>query len=301
MRKWSIILSRGRTGRLLGVNINEGLRNTFFIFLVVFSSIFLYLATETYKNRELLKDVVYTSIKRQAYLYRISRLENSLKKYQHVMAEVKERDNLFRVASHLPWIDKDVWKAGIGGSPPAPLFVESFLNNRVNNVKISISRVINEEKIISNSISEERKKIREKINLFAHTPSIYPVYGRCSSPFGWRIHPITHKPEFHKGYDIANLSGTPIRVTADGRVSFVGRRHGFGNTVEVSHGYGFKTRYAHLRKYIVRKGQYVRKGDIIGYMGSTGLSTGPHLHYEVRVLNQAVNPYLYLDSDSHSY
>ncbi len=301
MRKWSIILLRGKTGRLIKIDITERMRNFMFIFLAVFFSAFLYLAIETYKNKKILKNVIYTSIKRQTYLYKIAYLENSLKRYQNIMQKIKERDYPLRVASHLPQIDKDVWEAGIGGPPPAPVFLESYLNNKINDVKISISRVINEEKIISNSTTQEKKKIREKVNLLNHTPSIYPTYGRCTSPFGWRIHPITHKPEFHKGYDIANLPGTPIRATADGIVSFVGRRNGFGNTVEIKHGYGFKTRYAHLKKYIVRKGQPVKKGDIIGYMGSTGLSTGPHLHYEVRVLNQAVNPYNYLDLDSHSY
>jgi len=301
MKRWSIILLRGKTGRLLKIDITEGMKNSFFILLAIFFSAFLYLATQTYKNRRLLKDVVYTSVKRQVYLYRISYMEASLKKYQWTMQSIKAKDYPLRVASRLPQIDKDVWEAGIGGPPPVPVFLESHLNTKINNVKVSVSRVSNEEKIIRSSISQEKKKLREKINLLDHTPSIYPVYGRCSSPFGWRIHPITHKPEFHKGYDIANLSGTPIRATADGIVSFAGIRHGFGNTVEIKHGYGFKTRYAHLRKYIVRRGQPVKKGNIIGYLGSTGFSTGPHLHYEVRVLNQAVNPYNYLDLDSHSY
>lgn len=114
--------------------------------------------------------------------------------------------------------------------------------------------------------------------------------GAQSSGFGVRIDPFTGRPAFHSGLDFAGGLGTPIQVTAPGVVSFTGVRSGYGNTIEVDHGGGFKTRYAHLSAIGVRVGQHVALGERIGAMGSTGRSTGPHLHYEVWVNGRAENP-----------
>ncbi len=114
--------------------------------------------------------------------------------------------------------------------------------------------------------------------------------GAQSSGFGVRFDPFTGRPAFHSGLDFAGGIGTPIYVTAPGVVSFTGERSGYGNTIEVDHGHGFKTRYAHLSAIGVTVGQHVALGERIGAMGSTGRSTGPHLHYEVWVNGRAENP-----------
>ena len=137
-------------------------------------------------------------------------------------------------------------------------------------------------------------KSEEYIKKMAHTPSIWPTRGRISSYYGHRRSPITRKLEFHRGIDIANSSGTRIRTTADGRVVTTTYRSGWGRLIIIDHGYGFKTYYAHLRGYAVRRGQYVTKGQVIGYMGSTGNTTGAHLHYEVHYNGKTVNPLKYM-------
>jgi murein DD-endopeptidase MepM/ murein hydrolase activator NlpD len=116
------------------------------------------------------------------------------------------------------------------------------------------------------------------------------VDGIITASRGWRRDPFTGQPEFHSGLDISARVGAPIHAPADGVVSDLGYNAGFGNTIVLSHGYGYLTRYAHMHNFAVTLGQSVRRGDVIGYVGTTGRSTGPHLHYEVLVNNEPVNP-----------
>lgn len=126
-------------------------------------------------------------------------------------------------------------------------------------------------------------------------PSLNPVEGvRLSSGYGMRTHPVLGGRRAHKGIDLAAPTGTPIRATADGTVNMADWNGGYGLYVELNHGGDLETRYGHMSRIAVAPGQQVRKGDVIGYVGSTGRSTGPHLHYEVRVAGQSVNPMLYM-------
>ncbi len=126
-------------------------------------------------------------------------------------------------------------------------------------------------------------------------PSIYPSFGRISDSWGLRVHPITNQIEFHYGIDIANQAGTPVYATAKGRVGKIDFDSGYGKRILIVHDSGYETVYAHLYSYLVRVGDEIGKGQIIGLMGSTGLSTGPHLHYEVRKATEKVNPTAYLN------
>ncbi len=126
-------------------------------------------------------------------------------------------------------------------------------------------------------------------------PSRMPVDGvRLSSEYGMRTHPVLGGRRAHKGVDLAGPTGTPVYATADGTVSMAQWFSSYGNYIQLEHGAGLETRYGHLSGYTVKAGQKVRKGDLIGYIGSTGRSTGPHLHYEVRVAGVAVNPVPYM-------
>ncbi|MGE5559055.1 MAG: M23 family metallopeptidase [Bacillota bacterium] len=129
-----------------------------------------------------------------------------------------------------------------------------------------------------------------------HTPSIWPLYGRITSRFSWsRLDPVTKRTyRSHMGIDIHAPIGTLVRATAHGVVTFAAYNGGYGYKVEINHGYGVKTVYAHLSRIIVYPGQKVKKGTVVAYSGSTGHSTGPHLHYEVRIGGRAVNPAPYL-------
>lgn len=133
------------------------------------------------------------------------------------------------------------------------------------------------------------------VHKLRHTPRGWPVSGLVTSGYGWRIHPIDNVMRFHDGIDIAVPVGTPVRATADGVVISAGTRSGYGLAVLIDHGYGIQTLYAHNSKLAVKPGAVVVRGQVIAYSGNTGVSTGPHLHYEVRVGGRSVNPEVYLD------
>lgn len=151
---------------------------------------------------------------------------------------------------------------------------------------------------LAESMRSDMAKLKTSAESFKykkdHTPSIYPVKGRITSAYGSRLHPILRVRLVHEGIDIAASKGTPIVATADGVVTKSGRSGGYGNIVEIQHGYGIITRYAHNTKNAVKVGAKVKQGQVIAYVGSTGLSTGPHVHYEVRVNGAHVNPASYL-------
>ncbi len=138
-------------------------------------------------------------------------------------------------------------------------------------------------------------EVDEYLRRLAATPSIWPTRGRVTSGFGMRRDPFGRGSKFHHGIDIAGAYGTPVYATASGQVINASYRGGFGNLVIIRHGYGFETYYAHLSGFAVSTGQWVKRGQVIGYMGRSGTATGPHLHYEVHVNGVAVNPYRYLN------
>lgn len=144
------------------------------------------------------------------------------------------------------------------------------------------------------NLSEELNRLKDYYTtrsiLVAATPAIIPVRGYLSGGFGYRTDPFNGLRDFHPGIDISAPSGSKVIATADGSVMSVGRHAGYGKMIIIDHRFGISTRYGHLGQMIVRVGQKVKKGEVIGYVGSTGRSTGPHLHYEVRLHEQRLNP-----------
>ena len=140
-------------------------------------------------------------------------------------------------------------------------------------------------------LMDEAEKRKDRWNA---TPSIWPVRGWVTSIFGPRISPFTGRPALHDGLDIGAAAKTPVRAPAHGRVTAVGFNSKLGHIVRLDHGYGIQTLYGHMAKYLVKDGQRIKRGDVIGLVGSTGLSTGPHLHYMVKVRGRAVNPRQYI-------
>ena len=147
---------------------------------------------------------------------------------------------------------------------------------------------------LDNDLSVLEQKFTAQSRLLSSTPSIAPVRGILTDGFGGRSDPFTGEAGQHHAIDISSAVGQPIRSPADGIIVKSEWANGYGNVIYISHGYGYSTRYGHLSSFAVRAGQRVKRGDIIGYVGSTGRSTGPHLHYEVRVNNNPVNPLEYI-------
>ena len=148
----------------------------------------------------------------------------------------------------------------------------------------------------------DRSSVGGSTLLANSTPSIWPVKGYITSPYGRRLDPFHGKGVFHTGMDISAPYGSPVWATADGFVSMAGWDAGLGNCVRILHGRnGFSTAYGHLKEYLVRPGQPVQRGELIGFVGSTGRTTGAHVHYEVRSKGLTVNPYRYLKSKPNTY
>jgi len=139
-------------------------------------------------------------------------------------------------------------------------------------------------------LSSVRRDVERQEALAAATPSIWPAHGWLSGTYGRRADPFTGESDFHRGLDIATEKGRPVFATAEGTVSSASRSGEYGNLVVVNHAFGLSTRYGHLSKFNVTAGQSVKRGDVIGYVGSTGRSTGSHLHYEIRVNGKLLNP-----------
>lgn len=135
-----------------------------------------------------------------------------------------------------------------------------------------------------------RRDVEQREQLAAATPTIWPTHGWLSAGYGTRADPFTGEPDFHNGLDISADRGRPVYATADGTVESAGRNGDYGNLIVLRHGFGIVTKYGHLSKFAVARGQRVRRGDLIGHIGATGRATGPHLHYEVTVNGRLLNP-----------
>jgi murein DD-endopeptidase MepM/ murein hydrolase activator NlpD len=158
----------------------------------------------------------------------------------------------------------------------------------------SLENLETEIEMTSISQIELSNFLKEQKSILVRTPSICPTDGWFSSGFGYRISPFTNRREFHKGLDIGNNIGTPVIAPADGLAVFVGREGSLGKMIAINHRHDLMTRYGHLHKFLVKKGQYVKRGQIIAEMGTTGRATGPHLHYEVHLNGIPVNPFSYI-------
>ena len=187
---------------------------------------------------------------------------------------------------------------GVGGPAPEDINTNIELNQKHTSMLRQMHRQVGKLEGASeakkDSLTSLLKDLERQKNILSHTPTIRPTEGWVSSSFGYRISPFTEKREFHKGIDIANRLGTPVIATADGVVTYVGPKGLLGNIVIIDHGYGVKTRFAHLSKPLAKRGDRVKRGDLIAQMGNTGRSTGPHLHYEVHLNGVPVNPEKYI-------
>ncbi len=161
-------------------------------------------------------------------------------------------------------------------------------------LSIRIDRAVQDTQLKEQGILELWETLSERQSLLNATPSIKPARGWFTSRFGYRLDPFTRRPVMHYGLDIAAPPGTPIYAPADGVVSYVGFESGYGKLVSIDHGYGVVTRFAHNSRIFVERGQRVRRRDVIAAVGSTGRSSGPHLHYEVRVNGVPVDPMNYI-------
>ena len=223
-------------------------------------------------------------------------MNDRLDKMQKVMNELENRDdNIYRVIFEAEPIPKSIRQAGIGGVDRYAN-LEGFDESKllIETAK-KLDKLTSEIYVQSKSFDEVFAMARNKEVMLASIPAIQPIRNidmrRISSYYGYRIDPFYKVKKFHEGLDFSAPKGTPVHVTGDGRVVRVIRSNrGYGNEILIDHGFGYMTRYAHLSAFKVKKGQYVKRGQVIGLVGDTGKSTAPHLHYEVIKNHHAINP-----------
>jgi murein DD-endopeptidase MepM/ murein hydrolase activator NlpD len=213
------------------------------------------------------------------------------------MMALEVRDAQLRLLANIDPIDPQVHAVGIGGplpaEPPAP--PSSELIGRAGQVRVDLSALIRRASLLSVSFKEAGDSLALHRERLAATPSIMPTSGWLTSAFSrMRSHPILHVARAHEGLDVTAPMGTPIEAPAKGTIVEAGWEAGYGNTVTIDHGYGIVTKFAHASRILVKKGDRVDRGDRIALVGNTGLSTGPHLHYEVHVNGRPVDPRRYI-------
>jgi murein DD-endopeptidase MepM/ murein hydrolase activator NlpD len=225
-------------------------------------------------------------------------LSQKIQQISGTMKDLREFDQKLKMMVNLDDGEESRPFIGIGGSD-ASVFnpdytVEKAHKNLVRLMHQSLDSLEEEAAIRTGEKKELYKYLENQKAMLRCTPSLWPTKGWVSSGFGSRISPFTNKKEFHQGLDICTRKGTPIIAPADGVVTGVGSNYGYGKILTIKHGYGLKTRYAHLNTILVKKGEYVKRGQEIAKVGTTGRTTGPHLHYEVHLKNVPVNPMRYI-------
>ena len=221
---------------------------------------------------------------------------DKLNQVELVLDDIQNRDdNIYRVIFEAEPIPKSIRKAGYGGINRYQNLKGYSNSELIINTNEKIDQISKQLYIQSKSYDEIIELAKNKADMLAALPAIQPVanknLSRIASGYGYRIHPIYKTRRLHTGMDFSAKKGTPIYATGDGKVSKLRRsRRGYGNHVIIDHGYGYKTLYAHMKKYIVQKGQKVKRGEVIGYVGNTGTSVAPHLHYEVIKDGKKINP-----------
>ncbi len=279
----SITLSRRALQLLLGAAAVLGLSMLSFVSMAISKAVDISRLERLEKINEVLaQDLV--------------RIRAQLDAVNDTVEAIFERDRRVRVLAGLPPTDAEVQLAGIGG-PPGPvsqrkrLLREDVLGREALRVELDLDNLVRRANLLAQSFQQAAESLAAHQDRLLRTPSIWPTRGWLSSTFAnARLHPIFHRARPHEGIDISAPMGTPIIAPAAGLVIDVGREPGYGLQLRIDHGYGVITRYAHCSKVLVRVGQRVQRGDEIALVGNSGVSTAPHLHYEVEVNGRTVDP-----------
>jgi murein DD-endopeptidase MepM/ murein hydrolase activator NlpD len=234
----------------------------------------------------------------------LARMRQTVDELSAALEELRRRDERYRLLSGLAPLDPDVEKVGIGGPGTEtlehlPLYeMNEAVAEEMFTTAYELNTLLRRAQLLRASFAEATEAMERNVERLKATPSIKPAQGFLVSVFSMsRYHPILHVRRPHEGIDISAPRGTPIMAAAAGTVTYAGWRPGYGLTVEIDHGYGYKTRYAHCDKILVREGNRVERGARIALVGNTGISVAPHLHYEVIKDGKPVDPMTHLISE----
>ncbi|NCO69089.1 MAG: M23 family metallopeptidase [Acidobacteria bacterium] len=225
----------------------------------------------------------YSSLQRENRLLKRSnqRLSESVNQIQSRLAQFEQRTKTLAIAAGVPTLfagSSEDTRGAVGGGGP------------LHRLSAEPQDLLDRQQQLDRQLERVEQKLTHEAIMISHTPVLAPVVGVITEGYGPRFDPISHQPAFHDGLDISAALGTEVRVPADGVVIFADRETGYGKLVKVNHGYGFTTLYAHLERFLVKEGQKVTRGQVVGRVGLTGRTTGAHLHYEVWKDGEKQNP-----------
>jgi murein DD-endopeptidase MepM/ murein hydrolase activator NlpD len=297
-RRWTILVVPNGSAPSKVLEVSRGLlRLAGTVGVVLFVSALL-VGYATVSRRLDLSRTAALEVENERLVREIGDLSGRLEHLSDTIAKISRRDARIRVLANLEPIDPQVLAAGIGGPAAAGAETAEAATpglRRAADARVDLNALIRRANLLASSFDAAADSLASHKERLAATPSIMPTRGWLTSAFSsMRSHPVLHVARPHEGIDVSAPMGTPIEAPAGGLIRSAGWEAGYGHTVEIDHGYGIMTRFAHASRLLVRQGQRVARGEKIALVGNSGLATGPHLHYEVHVNGRAVNPLRYV-------
>ncbi len=303
-KSFTILLISDAKSKIKKFKISFNLLRGLFVFAVIIVAAVAILVSNLFVTRQKLQDKI-AEVERIEYKinYKTIELDNLERKTSEIETKTRILENYLKEVEDLDRMVRDI--TGEGGfenevavytsdlnanidleNDPDEIFYYSISqDHELEDIDALLDELLMVAPEMQEKLAEDKEKMEDHIYMLEHTPSIWPTWGRVTSPFG-----VRRWGRIHQGLDIANSVGTPIKSSASGVVILAEYYGGYGNKVMVYHGFGYTTVYAHLSRFMVNVGDQVKQGDTIGLMGNTGFSTGPHLHYEVRVEGTPKDP-----------
>ena len=267
------------------------------------------LVVNSFGRRDAIKQLARYQAENQQLIGSLQAMERRSGQLSRALDDLSTREQRFRLLAGLPLLDPDVYSVGVGGPGDGTPAVDEFfevapdLAREAGDVAVDIEQLLRRADLLGASLGQAADSVEAKRERYQRIPSIWPVVARdswVSSGFSYnRIHPLSGVRKPHTAVDISADFGSPVVAAGAGRVTYAGSKSGYGRLVEIDHGDGYESRYAHLGRINVRVGDQVRRGAVIGDVSDTGDATGPNLHYEVRRNGRAVNPIGYFLDDSY--
>jgi murein DD-endopeptidase MepM/ murein hydrolase activator NlpD len=270
----------------------------FFSFIISFFIFGIYLVVDELINPD--AEVEALQVENRELTNKLKDIHDKFEEIQSEVNEISETNNTLRLKTNLAPLENDLESIGTGGSVFTEFSTSNSdeLNEVISSLNSVIDRIDSKIKFEKSNYSEIEEALQKNDLLFNAIPAIRPTTGYYGDRFGMRMHPILKRKRMHNGIDIVTDVGTKVFAPGDGKIAYVGRRGGYGLTIEIDHGFGYRTRYAHLSKSKIKKDQKVKRGDLIALSGKSGnLATGAHLHYEIRHNGIALNPRKFIYDD----
>ncbi len=296
LKDYTILLVPDHTSGIHRIRLSRAKIIALSLGLFLFFSSSIYFGVGYFTTLKVRKSLEQLVLEHQNLKAQFLTISHQLSSFQNRLNRINELDHKIRLATGLEGNPNVIM--GMGGPETRDSALELLLPpeeaSRVREVIQKLNHLDLSLNSQEQSLEELDAFISDNQSIIRATPSIWPVRGWVTSEFGTRVSPFHEGMKFHQGIDIAAPVGTLIRASADGIVSYAGWERGYGNLVIVNHGYGISTRYAHCAEILVKKGDRVKRGQVIATVGATGRATGPHLHYEVRLKGVPVNPRKYI-------